>query len=272
MMKLFRLSMILALLISFSGAQAIYTAEKTFEQRVTEGDYTGYSFVEKFGENPDIDTATDPEDLWSRGGLYTFSTTADITKMSSSAVADSELITIEGLNSNWNYSTQTVQLQGQTSVTLDTTLIRVFRAYNANSVDLVGNVYIYVDTATVSSGTPDNDNETRAMISIGSGQTEMCIYTIPNGKTGYFYGGYVSLSTTGLNAGAVFTSKMRLDGGVFRTVSRIACVSTGRSSWDYKYPFPLALPAKTDLLLRCESVESNDTGVSGGFTILLKDD
>ena len=107
-------------------------------------------------------------------------------------------------------------------------------------------------------------------ISIGAGQTEMCIYTIPAGKTGYFLGGYAAMSRVGNNS-AVFTSKIRVFGGVFRTVSRISCIGAGASSWQYRYPVGQSLPEKTDILLRCEEVDANGTGVSGGFTILLKD-
>jgi len=98
----------------------------------------------------------------------------------------------------------------------------------------------------------------------------MCIYTIPAGKTGYFLGGYTAMSRVGNNS-AVFTSKLRAFGGVFRTVSRVSCIGSGGSSWNYRYPVGLAIPEKSDLLLRCEEVDANNSGVSGGFTILLKD-
>jgi len=246
------------------------TTKKDWYQRVAEGDFSNYTFIEKFGENADIDTGTVPEDIWSQGGVYTFSTTADIDRLSSSSASDTQSITIQGLDTNWAEVTQTITLTGQTPVALTTSLIRVFRMFNSNSTDLVGTVYCFVNGA-VTGGVPNTVADIRATIAIGSGQTEMCIYTIPAGKTGYFLGGYVTLSRTG-NNNAVFTSKIRTFGGVFRTVSRVASVATGTSSWTYRYPIGLPLAAKTDILLRCEDVSANDTGVSGGFTILLKDD
>ncbi len=244
---------------------------KSWKQQISEGLLPEYSFVEKFGENPDIDTTTAPEDIWSYGGLYTFSTSADIDTVSSSSTSDVADVTIQGLDSNWELLTQTITLTGQAKATLPIALVRVFRMWNANTVDLVGTVYCYVDSV-ISSGVPTVASTVRAIISLGSGQTEMCIYTIPAGKTGYFSSGYVSMSRSKKESVAVFTSRMRLFNDVFRVASRIACLGNGNSSWNYQYPFSLALPAKTDLILRCDEVAENDTGVSGGFTILLKDD
>jgi len=242
---------------------------KDWFQAVAEGGIDGYSIVEKFGENPDIDTSTDPEDVWSHGGLYTFSTSADIDSVSSSSASDTNEITIQGLDANWDTVTQTATLNGQTRVALTTPLIRCFRAWNSNSTDWAGDVHVYVNTA-LSGGVPIDPTKVRAEVTIGSGQTEMCIYTIPAGKTGYFLGGYTAMSRVGNNS-AVFTSKLRTFGGVFRTVSRISCIGGGASNWSYRYPVGLAIPEKSDLLIRCEEVDANNTGVSGGFTILLKD-
>ncbi len=246
--------------------------DRPFEQLVAEGAFPKYSVVEKFGENSDVDAG--PEDIWSQGGLYTFSTTADITKISSSSSSDTVDITMQGLDADWNLVTQTVTLEGQTEVDFsavegNVALIRCFRAWNSNGTDLVGTVYIYVDD-TVSSGVPQTATKIRATIAVGAGQTEMCIYTIPAGYIGYFYGGYVAMSRSS-RASASFTSRIRTYGGVFRVASRVATVGLGASHWQYKYPIPLALPAKTDILLRCDDVEDANTGVSGGFTIVLKD-
>jgi len=250
---------------------------KSFEQNVAEGAISGYSFIEKFGENPDIDTASAPADIWDNGipiadggtPLYNFSTTAAIDSISSSDNGDTQTVSVQGLDSNWELVEQVITLTGRTRKALDTSLIRVFRAYNTGSTDFAGNIWIYENTA-ISLGVPTDKTKVRAKITNGNNQTLMCIYTIPAGKTGYFYGGYTTLARKGNNT-AVFQSWIRLFGGVFRIVSVIACIGTGKSSWNYKYPFPQALPEKTDILLRVSEVDANNTGVSGGFTILLKD-
>lgn len=248
-----------------------YVGTIPFWDAVGLGLVEGWSSVEKFGENSDIDTGTDPEDIWSAGGLYTFSTTADIDSISSGSVTDTQEITIQGLDTNWELVTQTATLNGQTTVTLTTPLIRVFRAWNSNGTKTTGVVHIYINGATVVNGVPSNLSETRLQITVDAQQTEMAIYTVPAGYTGYFLGGYVSMSRAKTTGAAVFTSRIRLFDGVFRVLSRIACNNTGSSSWSYRYPIPQTLPEKTDILLRCDEVGENDIGVSGGFTIGLKE-
>lgn len=253
-----------------SDGKYVYTSD--VELDIAAGRVPSLSFVEKFGENPEIDTSGDlaaPADIWSYGGLYNFSTTADIDTISSSDAGDTQEMVVEGLDSNWEQVTQTATLDGQNKVTLSTPLIRCSRVYNGNSSETSGDVYVYVD-GTVTGGIPDTAADVRALVKAEAQQTEMAIYTIPAGKTGYFLGGYVALSGKS-NVNAVFTSRLRLDGGVFRVVSRIACLATGSSSWSYRYPQALPLPAKTDLLLRADSVSANDTACSGGFTIILED-
>ena len=245
--------------------------DQGFLMRVGMGLEPGYSSVEKFGENPDIDTDDAPETIWSGGGLLSYSDTANIDSMSSSDVDDEQEITIQGLDADYNLVTQTKALTGQTTVELDTPLIRVFRAFNSNGTPTEGNVWIYINGASVTAGVPTVQAEKRLVIKVDAQQTEMCTYTIPAGYTGYFIGGYVSLSRVLASATAIFTSRIRNFEGVFRVASRISCIGSGRSSWDYRYPVPIELPAKTDIELRCEAVASNNTGVSGGFTILLKE-
>jgi hypothetical protein len=229
----------------------------------------GYSTMNKFGENPGIDTATDPEDIWDYGGLYVFSTTAAIDTISSSSVDDTEPITIVGLDANWDEVTQTKTLTGQTKAVLETPLIRVYRAYNTGTADIVGGVYIYED-GDITDGVPDDSSTIRALINNGNNQTLMCIYTVPAGKTAYFISGYVAYAKSS-NTGAKFSWRARAFGGVFQVKSTVALIGTGSSTWDYHYGVPVALPEKADILIRCDEVESNGTAVAGGFDLILVD-
>ncbi len=229
----------------------------------------GYSTMNKFGENPDIDTGTDPEDVWDYGGEYTYSTTADIDTISSSNAGDTQTTTVIGLSADYQEVSQTVVLNGQSKVSLTTPLIRIYRAYNSANTDYAGDVYIYVD-GTISGGVPSTAADVRAMIRNGHNQTLMCLYTVPAGKTAYFLGGYVA--TTKSNATtATFTWRARPYGGVFQVKSKIAVIGSGSSSWQYHYSVPVPLPEKTDIAIKCEEVESNNTGAAGGFDLVLID-
>jgi hypothetical protein len=245
---------------------------RTFYQKVAQGEIPGYSFVEKFGANPEIDTATTPEDVHDEGGTYTFSTTAIIDSLSSDDIGDTDIsITVEGLDTNWDEVIQTIStdaVDGRTRVALTTNLIRVIRAYNDNGVELLGNIYIYENTA-LTLGKPTDVTKIRAKIRIAHGQTLMAIYSVPAGHTAYFVKGYVGLTAARAGTSSGMVWKLRLFEKVFRTQSELGLSSSGSSLWQYEYPFPLPVPEKSDVKITCEEVAANDTPVSGGFTIML---
>jgi len=226
--------------------------------------------INKFGENPGIDVATVPEDVWDHGGIYTWSTTAAIDTVSSSNAVDAVDVVVQGLDANWDEVLQTVTLNGQNKVTLATPLIRCYRAYNVGTVDLVGDMYIYEDTPIIN-GVPVDDTKVRARITDGNNQTLMCIYTVPANHTAFFKAGYVALSEK-KNANASFTWRARTFGSVFAVKSKIGLMATGSSHWSYTYGVPVVLPEKTDILIRCESTDQSDLAVSGGFDLILRND
>ena len=257
--------------ITVDGKEATDLSKNEFFLRVAMGLEPRFSLVEKFGENPDVDTGG-AEDVWGQGGEYVYSTTADIDSISSSDASDTQEIVIIGQTADYTEVTQTATLQGTTKVTLDTPLRRVYRMYNDGSSDIAGTVYCYVDDTTTTPGVPDTASKIRAVIVNGDNQTEMCIWTVPKGCRAFFLGGYVSISRATSSGAATFTWKLRLPGKVFRVQSRIACMVGGRSSWDYHYPAPVGpMPEGTDIAITAEDVSANNTGCSGGFTILLED-
>lgn len=83
--------------------------------------------INKFGYNSEIDTATDPEDVWSYGGIYTFITSPIPLFISSSDNTDTQIITVSGLDENWLTQTQTVTLAGQTKTPIAGTWMRIDR-------------------------------------------------------------------------------------------------------------------------------------------------
>jgi len=234
------------------------------------GKIEGVEPVSKFGENPDIDTGSAPADMWSYGGLYTFSDTNDSDTISSSNTGDTGIeITITGLDIDYNEVTQTATLNGQNKVTLTTPLLRCYRAYNSNGTPLQGDVYIYVDSA-ITNGVPDVDNTVRAKIDVGAEQTLMMIYTVPAGKTLVYTEGYIALSRQAAT-NTVVSLMARLKDKVFRVKRRVALNSQGTGTWRAVYSVARLAPEKTDIVFRIDSVTSNNTGVSGGFEGFLFD-
>ena len=238
--------------------------------RVQEGLIPGYSIISKFGERPSIASAV-PANLWDFPAeeLYTFSATAAIDSISSSSASDTEIIIVEGLDEDWAETIQLVTLTGQTRKALTTPLRRVYRAYNSGGTPLVGNIYIYENTA-LSSGVPVDTAKVRAYIAILDAQTLMGIYTVPAGKTAYILDFSASISKVPSSTGATFTASIRSFGGVFRTATRFYLSSTGTSHVDALNIARSPFGEKTDFLSHAD-VDTNATGVSTTLDLLLVD-
>ena len=110
--------------------------------RVAKGEIPGHSIMSKFGQNDAVGTGA-WEDVWDHGGTYTYPAdgSADITKVVSEDVNDTEPIEIQGLSSDGTLTLQTITLTGTTAVDLTTPLWRIFRMKNIGSNDLVGEVH-----------------------------------------------------------------------------------------------------------------------------------
>lgn len=242
-----------------------------FFLRVSLGLVSGHSYINKFGRNPDLDTGANGADIWTQGGLYTFLSAAATLYVSSSQVADTQEITVQGLDATWAYQEQTVDLTGQTQAAIPGTWLRVFRAFNSDGTPTTGDVYI-AETDTLTGGVPDTASKIKAKIDIYAQQTLMAIYTVPLGKTGYVVDQYYTINKA---SGATMIVNARLytrePSGVFRVQNIFAVQSTGSSALAHRPLFAEGYPAKTDMLMRGVSF-ANDADVSAGFSVLLIDD
>lgn len=250
-----------------------------FLAEVALGNVPGYSAVNKYGHNAVIETGTDPEDVWSSGGLYAFypATAQSMEVLSSSAedgaggVTGALTIHVFGLDANWLQVDEVVTLNGTGIVDLtEHTYIRMYRAIvlTAGSVGTnVGNIVVRIASA----------GATGAYIAASAGQTKQAIYTIPAGKTGLFIKGYVGIAK-GAGATAVsadFKWKARpntVANGAWAEKGDMEVISSGSSWWQYEYGIPNGpIPEKTDIRIECFEVSAT-LGVVAGFDMLLVDD
>lgn len=254
---------------AFSDESEYLNVGQSFELKVTQGLIPHHSKIDKFGENPLIDTATDPEDIWEAGGLYTYDAdgTAPIVSLISDDAADTVDIEVQGLDINGNEVLQTITLTGTTRVALDTPLWRVYRMQNVSSTSLVGVCYCYVGTG----GVPALAN-IRAIIDDGNNQTLMALYTVPRGKVGYLYRGEIggSRSVSAADIRAAYYS--RRFGRIFQVKKRVNVSNSGTSIYVDPRSFPDVIPALTDIRLTVEEVSANGVGVFGTLDILLVDE
>ena len=225
----------------------------------------GVSHINKFGENPDVDSTA--EDIWDFGGAYIFSTTAAIDTLSSTNVNDLQDIIVEGLDSDWLEVVQEVTMNGQSKVSLTIPLIRINRAFNNDDNAVQGNIHIYENTA-ISGGIPTDGTKVRAMIRDGNNQSLMAIYSVPANKTAY-----MELVTWDLSRDKVTTAnvtwRVQLFGKKFRVQHRTTVLSTGTSNTIRDYKPPVKIPPKSDIKSRCESVSTINTAIGSTFDLIL---
>jgi len=247
-------------------------AQVPFLAAVALGLVDGYSSVNKFGYNP---TADDGDDVWGGDGVYAFyPTNANAVWAQSTDVDDVEgdtgahTVKFFGLDSNWNEASETVTLNGQTSVALTNAYIRMFRGVVLTAGSTQGNEGDI--TVTNGAGTVAIHIET------GKGQTQHTIYTIPNNKSGLFVKGYVGMGNDDKNGvDASFEWQARANNGhtgAWATKGDIDLVNIGSSWWQYEYGVPAGiLLEKTDIRIRVRTA-SAESRVVGGYDLLLKDD
>jgi len=244
---------------------------------------TGKTFIHKFGNAPDFDAADNEITVWdgANNGLfagsppasYTYSTIADIGTISSSDAGDDQTLEILGLDTNYALVTQTKTLDGQNDVLLDTVLLRVFRVTNIGSTDIAGIVYLRVNGSGQASGVPSVANTVRAIINDGNNQTEMAIYTVPAGKTGFMRSWFASTAGANKNSNYIIKLKARPFGQVFQLKHRSAVSDIGTSEHDHDYGEPEKFLEKTDLEMRTQMTASGGSAasISAGFDVVIKD-
>ena len=240
---------------------------QSYGLELSKGNIPNHIGINKYGSNTDIDTTTDPETIWSTGGLYTFLSSAGTVAVVSSDANDDDgdtgarTISIEGLDANYDQITETVTLNGTGSVntTTHTDWLRVNRAYVVSAGSSEKNEGII----TMSVG-----GTTVATIPAEKGQTQMAIYTVPNGYNAYItnlFGAIVKGTGAATNADVQFYSRKN---NVIRLQQEISLDSAGTSEFNKTYAIPLAFEEKTDIYAEA-LVGSNNTTVFVNFGIII---
>jgi len=228
------------------------------------------SYTNKYGRNPDIDTGTDPEDIWDAGGLWVAPTQARTHDIASTSANDTSAGTgmrtlrLEGLDENWEEVTEDVALNGTTPVATAHTYQRIFRMYgltSGSSMTNEGNV-----TATA-----QTDATVTAQITAGQGQTFMAIWTVPAGKTAYVTSIYGALQRAAAQNGVAELALLAIYNADTATKTQrfkdyFGLDTDATSFVKLEFEIPGTFPEKTDLIMRCVSVSANDFDVSAGFS------
>jgi hypothetical protein len=242
--------------------QAEREIEATYGDRVSI-DRKAKSLV-KFGRSAELGT-TALETVWTVGGNEVYVTSNTISYISSSSASDTQQITIEGhtvdANGDFTFSIQTVTLDGQNAVALDTDVARVSRAYNSDSTEIIGRVVVY-ENATVVGGIPTDETKIHIDIPQGFQQSFKAATTFSKDDYYLMTGFYGAVSAK--QAGSVdFYVEIRDKGKVFLPKGCFTASSTGGAA-DISLDPAILVPKNADVRIRCET-ENNNVVVFGIF-------
>jgi hypothetical protein len=253
-----------------SDADALMVRTRDAEFDIAAGRMQGVEIVNKFGRNPDIDSATVPEDIWENGGAYTGfnAVAAEVCEIFSSSASDAaagvgaRTIRIIGLDADYNVQSETITLNGVTPVDSVNSYIRVHTASiqaSGSSIFNVGNITVRqkVTTANIFLFMLPSTNQTN-----NSG------YTVPAGKTAYMRKIHAAIrgGATATLDGAIWARAF----GMVPRLRRPFTVSVNQDVKDVIYG-GLVFTEKTDLILRITFSSANNVDSTGGYDLILVD-
>jgi len=231
----------------------------------------GYSAIHKFGRNPNVGNI--PETIWMHGGIYQYlDVGSDSTVYVYSASSDdgpgndgAHTITVQGLDNDFNLIEETITVNGAASTA---SFLRVYRAFVATAGVLAANDgNVIISTAAAGGGTVLADiGVIGSGTTTGLGQTQLALYTIPAGKTGYITTWNIGVAPTN-NAVTVTLLSRELGGGATFRTKDIVDIVGGYTTQNYS--IPLRFPEKTDIEVR--GTGDTSSVISSSFDIILVD-
>ena len=254
----------------------------SFYLEAARGRIDGVTVVHKFGLAQNINTADGESDIWdgmsadlgSNITPYNWidSGPVDLQISSSSASDVGNEMSGEGLDEDWNLSSGSVILNGQTAVPIGFQRNRIHRAFNSGPTELVGIVYVSDLGTSLTAGVPDDPSKIRAIVHPEAQQTEMALYTVPVGHKLFITQGWANVARENVPSGqAGVKIYRRTFGGVFRKVHTLSLSVAGSSGDQRPYQLPIVFNGKEDLIYKA-SVSTNGMAVSAGFHgLLIKD-
>ena len=241
-----------------------------------EGCYT----VHKFGYAEDVDIADGVVDVWDgvandiagKVNPYNWIEGGPVfLQISSTSIADVGVqVSGEGLDENWQRATGTATLNGQTPVEVSAQRNRIHIVWVSGPVAAVGTIYISDLGTPVVAGVPTDSTKIRAIVHPHAQQTQMAVYTVPDGHSMLISHGWAHLSKQSTTE-AIITIYRREFGGVFRVVHTLALQTSGNSGDHRPYAIPIKFNGKEDIVYKAQ-VFSNSNSISAGFhAVVIKD-
>jgi hypothetical protein len=198
--------------------------------------------------NPDVDVSATAEHIWPTGGAYTYRTSAAVIPFASAEAADiTQTVTVTGLNSAYALISETITLNGTTTVNTVNSYLRV------HSVELSAAAAGAVTGGTI------------ITIAAGALRWDAAIYTVPAGHIAYLVN--VSAAVIADTAEVEVLARYRTNGAPFRNAH--VSVITELNNLDHTFSAPVYLPEKTDIDLQAVNSSVANARVHGSFELWL---
>jgi hypothetical protein len=227
---------------------------------------TGYRRVTALGNNPDIDTGTFPEDVWTGGGLYPWmsgSTSLEVVSDSANDTAagtGARTVSVAGLNDGYDEVSQTITLNGLTAVAIPKTLRRI----NQITVITAGSGQTNAGAITVRDASA---GATRGIIQAGYGVSRQSQYTVPAGYTMQVTSMVFSINRPSASLDATIAIFIQSSAGVYRLPLEI---SVDGNTYRHDGIPGIPVSEKTDFGFRCTYASGNNIDLTAGFLAILK--
>jgi hypothetical protein len=216
--------------------------------------------------NPDVDTGTIPETIWSAGGLYTFPAAAAATTIVSGSANDAaagtgaRTVLVEGLLAGYVFNSETVTLNGMTPVALASNYLRI----NKMTVMTAG-------TGQTNAGAIDCQigGTTANYISVGKSISQNGFYTVPANYQKALLT-YLFLNTAASGTGNSDMELILYYNGVKITKQEYGIDLAGSSFVERDmHTRPMVLEPTTDIIVNVTTTSVNNIKTNGVWTFTL---
>ena len=211
--------------------------------------------VHKFGYNATVGTSY--ETVWDGSNVYSDYNNSGASLLltsTSGATDDTVKVTVEGLDSSWALTSEEFDIGPDGTASGSETFKRVFRAFVSGDQAAAGTINI----------TNDAETETYAKILPAYQQTQMALYTIPAGHTGYITSVEAGYSKNNEFEVMVMTKSLS-PLGIFRTRAILSGYAGGL---ERKFEYPIVCPAGTDIQIRAKAGASG--AVTAAFNLFIE--
>lgn len=247
---------------------ARYGTTEPFHLQVTRGQVAWHDAVTVWGYNPDVDQTL--ETVWGDGGIIAFIGAAATMNVSSTSTDDAaagtgaRTIVIQGLDANHSPISETVTLNGQTTVVTTKQYLHINYIYVATTGSGKANAgQIFIGSGVNTLGVPAT---VYGAIYTGLNASTTACYTVPAGYTAYVVNGGVSVGQPSGSNGATSYLLTRDPVNDIARVVAAATFNNGVAEYDFK--LPLKIPEKYSIEARAFGA-SNNNAVSAHFQIIL---